>query len=125
MEKLQKFQDDRLIIQIEESSYLIKIIWLGECSSRNPSLFLAPILEEQYKISHAQLKKIIFDFTKTQYMNSAGIIPIIKFLKKIGDDGGSIQVLYNRFERWQSVLIGELKIFETEDNRIQIMGVDR
>ena len=58
-------------------------------------------------------------------MNSAGIIPIIKFLKKIGDDGGSIQVLYNRFERWQSVLIGELKIFETEDNRIQIMGVDR
>ena len=56
-------------------------------------------------------------------MNSAAIIPIIKILKLAGDTGLSVQVFYNQFERWQSVLLGELRIFETEDDRIQVIGI--
>lgn len=125
MEIIKTYKDDKLVIQVEDLAHTIIITWLGECSAKNPVSFLGAILEEQYKISCSKSKKLIFDFTKTQYMNSSAIIPIIKFLKMIGEKGGVIQVKYNRFERWQSVLIGELKMFETEDGRIQIIGVDK
>ena len=65
---------------------------------------------------------MVLNFKQTKYMNSAGIIPIIRILKIIRDERGSVQVRFNISEKWQTVLIGELKIFETEDNRVQILG---
>ncbi|MBK8395153.1 MAG: hypothetical protein IPL26_07890 [Leptospiraceae bacterium] len=122
MEKVQTLQDGKLIIEIEELQNLIKITWLGECTSKNPSEFLNPILNEQYKLCLQKNKQMVLNFKQTKYMNSAGIIPIIRILKIIRDERGSVQVRFNISEKWQTVLIGELKIFETEDNRVQILG---
>lgn len=124
MNKIQTFTENKLKIQVEEHEDQIKIFWIGESTSRNPAQFLDPILNEKFQIVKTTFKRMIFDFTKAEYMNSAAIIPIIKILKLAGDTGHSIQVFYNRFERWQSVLIGELRIFETEDDRIQVIGID-
>jgi len=124
MKKIQTFTENKLKIQVEEHEDQIKIFWIGESTSRNPAQFLDPILSENFKTVQTTFKRMILDFTKAEYMNSAAIIPIIKFLKLAGDTGLFVQVFYNRFERWQSVLIGELKIFETDDDRIQIIGID-
>lgn len=124
MKKIQTYTDNKLKLRVEEHENLIKIFWIGESTSRNPAEFLDPILNEKFQIIKKTFKRMIFDFTKAEYMNSAAIIPIIKILKYAGDNGYSIQVFYNRFERWQSILIGELRIFETEDERIQVIGID-
>ena len=116
MNKIQTFTENKLLIQVEEHKDKIKIFWIGESTSRNPAQFLDPILQTTFK-------RLILDFTKAEYMNSAAIIPIIKILKLAGDTGLSVQVFYNQFERWQSVLLGELRIFETEDDRIQVIGI--
>lgn len=125
MEKIQVFREQKLKIQVEEHEHLIKIFWEGECTSRNPSLFLDPILNDNYKIIQSTYKRLILDFTKAEYMNSAAIIPVIKILKLAKDNGLCVQVIYNQSVRWQSVLIGELRIFETEDERIQVIGISR
>ncbi|MBK9501997.1 MAG: hypothetical protein IPQ05_18065 [Leptospiraceae bacterium] len=123
MNKIQTFTENKLLIQVEEHEDQIKIFWIGESTSRNPAQFLDPILNENFKIIQTTFKRLILDFTKAEYMNSAAIIPIIKILKLAGDSGLNVQVFYNQFERWQSVLIGELRIFETEDDRIQVIGI--
>ena len=123
MNKIQTFTENKLLIQVEEHEDQIKIFWIGESTSRNPAQFLDPILNENFKIIQTTFKRLILDFTKAEYMNSAAIIPIIKILKLAGDTGLSVQVFYNQFERWQSVLLGELRIFETEDDRIQVIGI--
>ncbi len=123
MNKIQTFTENKLLIQVEEHEDQIKIFWIGESTSRNPAQFLDPILNENFKIIQTTFKRLILDFTKAEYMNSAAIIPIIKILKLAGDSGLNVQVFYNQSERWQSVLIGELRIFETEDDRIQVIGI--
>ena len=123
MNKIQTFTENKLLIQVEEHEDQIKIFWIGESASRNPAQFLDPILHENFKIIQKTFKRLILDFTKAEYMNSAAIIPIIKILKMAGESGLNVQVFYNQFERWQSVLIGELRIFETEDDRIQVIGI--
>ncbi|MBP9885989.1 MAG: hypothetical protein KBF93_06815 [Leptospiraceae bacterium] len=123
MEKTQIFKEEKLEIQVEELQNLIKVRWLGQCTLRNPSQFLMPILNDQLTICIKNSKRLVLDFTKTNQMNSSGVIPIIQILKKVKDNRGSVQVLYNNLERWQTVLIGELKLFETEDNRIQVIGI--
>lgn len=55
-------------------------------------------------------------------MNSAAIMPVIRIMKLIKEGDSSIQVIYDEGVRWQSVLIGELKIFETSDKRVQVIG---
>ncbi len=123
MSKIQTFSENKLLIQVEEHEDQIKIFWIGESTSRNPSQFLDPILNQNFKIIQTTFKRLILDFTKAEYMNSAAIIPIIKILKLAGDSGLNVQVFYNQFTRWQSVLLGELRIFETEDDRIQVIGI--
>ncbi|MDH4262953.1 MAG: hypothetical protein OEV78_07915 [Spirochaetia bacterium] len=121
---IQTFQEGDLKVQIEESKYIIKISWLGQCTLKNPSFFLDPILTEQYGESQKSIKRMVFDFTKFKFMNSSAIIPIIRILKMAKDSRASVHVLYNQNERWQSILLGELKIFETEDGRIQVLGAN-
>ena len=81
MNKIQTFTENKLLIQVEEHEDQIKIFWIGESTSRNPAQFLDPILNENFKIIQTTFKRLILDFTKAEYMNSAAIIPIIKILK--------------------------------------------
>ncbi|MBK9501388.1 MAG: hypothetical protein IPO06_18845 [Leptospiraceae bacterium] len=122
MEKKQAFQEYKLKLQVEEFLTIIRITWTGECTSRNPSDFLNPLMDKYYKIAQSTQKKLVFDFLKTEYMNSAAIMPVIRIMKLIKEGDSSIQVIYDEGVRWQSVLIGELKIFETNDKRVQVIG---
>jgi len=122
MENIQTYQDYKLKVKAEESLHSIIITWTGECTSRNPSDFLNPLLDKYYKTIQSTRKKFIFDFIKTEYMNSAAIMPVIRIIKLIKDGDSSIQVIYNENVRWQAYLIGELKVFETEDKRVRIIG---
>ncbi|MDH5717051.1 MAG: hypothetical protein OEZ22_05380 [Spirochaetia bacterium] len=118
------YEKDKLKIEIETASYLIRIRWLGECTLKNPAEFLDPILTDQLNLSlQKPMKKIILDFQKFSFMNSSAIIPIIKILKSARDGKGTIQVLYNKNIQWQEVLLGELKLFETPDKKVQIRGL--
>jgi hypothetical protein len=115
------YQTGELTINVESTKYTIKVTWLGNCTLKNPGEFLDPILLKEYEKSQKELKRLIFDFTKFKFMNSSAIIPIIKILKTVKNHHGSIHVLYNSEERWQNILLGELKIFETEDSRVKIL----
>ncbi|MDH4199802.1 MAG: hypothetical protein OEV66_05400 [Spirochaetia bacterium] len=123
MKNIETYHEGDLTIQVEKSDHVITISWLGKCTLKNPSLFLDPILSELYMKSYSEIKRMICDFTKFSFMNSSAIIPVIKILKMARDGRGSVHVIYNKNERWQEILLGELKIFETDDNRVQIKGV--
>ena len=118
------FKKEDLEIYIEYLEHFIKIYWLGKCTLKNPAEFIDPILEEVIHENKNPRKRIIFNFQDFAFMNSSAIIPIISILKEIKKAGkGSAHVHYNKKERWQEILLGELKLFETDDKRIQIKGI--
>ena len=123
MSEIQTYEEGDLKIEIAHGTHLIQMKWLGKCTMKNPSLFLDPIIDEEYELSQRTNKKVIFDFTKFSYMNSSAIIPIIKILKRVRDGRGYVHVHYDKEEKWQKIILGELKVFETTDGRIQIKGV--
>lgn len=120
--RTESYTEGDLTLNVEETKFLIRIEWLGRCTMQSPAIFLDPIILREYQNSLKDLKRLIFDFTSFESMNSSAIIPIINILKRVKNGRGSIHVLYNAEQRWQKILLGELKIFETEDDRIQILA---
>jgi len=123
MNEMETYEEGDLKIQIDRSDFLLRMIWLGKCTLKEPSKFLDPIINELYVESQKSAKKLLFDFTNFTFMNSSAIIPIIKTLKTIREGRGVVHVHYNKEEKWQRTLIGELRVFQTDDSRIQIKGV--
>ncbi|MDH5721085.1 MAG: SiaC family regulatory phosphoprotein [Spirochaetia bacterium] len=124
MAKNKIFEKEQLKLYLEYQDHIIKINWLGKCTLKNPSEFIDPILEDVVKNNKNPTRRIVFDFQNFTFMNSSAIIPIISILKNIKKaERGSVHVHYNKEERWQEILLGELKLFETDDKRIQIKGI--
>jgi len=123
MSDIEAYEEEDLKIEIQKTDYLLRMSWLGKCTLKNPSKFLDPIIGNLYAESNKSAKKLLFDFTKFTFMNSSAIIPIIKILKTVRDGRGIVHVHYNKEEKWQQTLIGELRVFQTDDKRIQIIGV--
>jgi len=110
-----------LNLEITENEY-ISIIWHGKSTERNPGNFLNPILSETLSRSTAEGKTIIMDFRELEFMNSSTVTPVAKMLEQGKKGSNSITVYYNKTKKWQELSFSALKIFETDDDRISVIG---
>lgn len=105
-----------------ENADSLVLSWDGKSNERNPGDFLTPILHEILDKSNTLNKKIILDFQAMEYMNSSSISPISKLVDKVRNNSNSISVIYQKSKKWQELCFSALKIFETPDKRIEIVG---
>ena len=117
------YTDGYLSIEIDSSPNNIFVNWTGKSTSRNPGIFLTPILQQIIMDSDYGAKEIVLDFRKLSYMNSSTISPIIKFLNKIKIGSERVSLLYLKSLKWQDLSFSALTIFKTKDDRIMIKGI--
>ena len=74
------------------------------------------------KKGNEQNKEIVLDFREIEYMNSSTITPIIKILERAKRGKSKITILYKGSLKWQQLIFSALEIFQTRDERVQIIG---
>jgi hypothetical protein len=124
MKKIELFEDGLLQIELIENTNSITLVWTGKSTHRKPSEFISPILAETIRRSNASKKRIIMDFRRLEYMNSSTITPIIKILERAKRGATEITLLYNKSLKWQDLSFSALEIFETQDSKVEIKGVE-
>jgi len=122
MAKKKTYTKNLLTIEILEDDNGIRAIWRGRSIEREPSEFIAPILNGIIKSSNYKNKFVELDFQKLTYMNSSTITPIIKVLERAKRGTAQITVLFDKTLKWQDLNFSALSIFETNDSRIKIEG---
>ncbi len=123
METKQTFTEDELTIELVEDPEQIALHWLGRSVQRNPGEFLIPILTDSLQKSLERNKAMIWNFRELQHMNSSTITPLIKALQIANKGTHRIQVLYKKEKKWQDLSFSALRVFETRDGRIKIVGL--
>jgi hypothetical protein len=124
MKKIELFEDGLLQIELIENTNSITMVWTGKSTHRKPSEFISPILAETIRRSNASKKRIIMDFRRLEYMNSSTITPVIKILERAKRGATEITLLYNKSLKWQDLSFSALEIFETQDSKVEIKGVE-
>jgi hypothetical protein len=122
MKKIEVFKNNLLQIDLVENDTSISSNWKGKSVDRKPGLFITPILMKLLKIGNDDDKEIVLDFRDIEYMNSSTITPVIKVLERAKRRKGKITVLYKKSLKWQVLIFSALEIFQTKDQKVQILG---
>ncbi len=123
MSKQKVHASTHLTITVDENDTSIKVIWKGKSIDREPSKFISPILVEVLDSAYSLNKRIVMDFQELTYMNSSTVTPIIKILERARKSVNKISIFYQKKTKWQELSFSALKIFSTEDNRLEIEGL--
>ena len=123
MNKLKKFSEKHLTVEVFEKKERIYVVWKGKSIDREPTKFLSPVLSEILEMANNGGKRVILDFSELSYMNSSTITPIIKILERAKKGVTKISIFYQKAINWQELNFSALEIFETTNNRIEIIGL--
>ncbi len=118
------FESSLLKITLQEDEDQINVKWNGKSVERDPSIFLTPILLNVLESSTSDNKPIRMDFTELEYLNSSTITPIIKILERAKRGNNFLTLVYKKSLKWQDLSFSALEIFQTQDQRVAIKGLD-
>lgn len=124
MKQPEIFESGLLKITVQENETQIDVKWNGKSVERDPSTFITPILLNVLKLSSSSKKAIKMDFTELEYLNSSTITPIIKILERAKRGDNYLTVIYKKSLKWQDLSFSALEIFQTQDRRIEIKGLN-
>lgn len=124
MKQPEIFESGLLKITVQENEIQIDVKWNGKSVERDPSTFITPILLNVLKLSSSSKKAIKMDFTELEYLNSSTITPIIKILERAKRGDNYLTVIYKKSLKWQDLSFSALEIFQTQDRRIEIKGLN-
>lgn len=122
MAKFEGIQEGPLTIGREDRDGELVLVFEGKSILRDPTELLQPLLFDSLSEASESSLTLVLDFRKLTYMNSSTFTPVVKTLEKARVGTGSVRVLFNSEERWQSVSFAALSIFATRDGRISVSG---
>lgn len=98
---------DDLTIRIEQSSAQVKVVWQGISDARDPGTHLSPYLDKLVEgVSGAE---VIVDFCAMEYMNSATIAPILRFVRALEKVSSKVIVIYDQSKTFQRTTFSAIK----------------
>jgi len=124
MKQPEIFESSLLKITLQENDEQINVKWNGKSVDRDPSTFLTPILLNVLESSTRDEKAIELDFRELEYLNSSTITPIIKILERAKRGNNYLTIIYKKSLKWQDLSFSALEIFQTQDGRVAIKGLD-
>lgn len=124
MTETKVFEQNLLKIHTTDDDDSIHIGLTGKSVDRDPGQLIMPILLDALKRTGDTNRHIILNFCELKYMNSSTITPIIKILERAKRGNNSLTLLYNKSLKWQALSFSALEIFQTNDNRIEIKGIE-
>ena len=117
------YTDDQLTIEVTEDDANVSLVWKGRSIVRNPNDFVMPIMLDALSVANESGKRLRLEFQELEYMNSSTLTPIIKILERARRGETQLTVVYKESLRWQDLSFAALRIFETQDARVEIKGI--
>ena len=117
------YTDDQLTIEVTEDDANVSLVWKGRSIVRKPNDFVMPIMLDALSVANESGKRLVLDFQELEYMNSSTLTPIIKILERARRGETQLTVIYKESLRWQDLSFAALRIFETQDTRVEIKGI--
>ena len=114
---------NQLELNVSEDHDSVHVQWKGKSVDRDPSGFIAPILSDALENCIERNKKLVLDFQELEFMNSSTITPVSKIIELGKSRSARIEVIYQKSKNWQELNFSALRIFETKDKQIEIMGL--
>jgi hypothetical protein len=114
---------NQLELNVSEDHDSVHVQWKGKSVDRDPSDFTTPILSKALEKCIEKNKKLVLDFQELEFMNSSTITPVSKILELGKSRSARINVIYQKSKNWQELNFSALRIFETKDKQIEIMGL--
>jgi hypothetical protein len=95
-------------IRVHEAPEKMDVQILGEISMKDPSAVLMPHFEDIHRRAlDRSLEEVRLDLTGLDYLNSAGILALIKWIKMVQDVPGDrrykLHVVYTTEKNWQRI----------------------
>ncbi|MBI4978360.1 MAG: hypothetical protein HZC28_12845 [Spirochaetes bacterium] len=121
----ERYDNDMLHIEIFKDERSLTMHFTGKSILRNPAEFVMPIVLNALTEAKNRGQRLVLDFRDLLYMNSSTLTPVIKILEKARVSDGEVTVLYNKAMKWQDISFSALGIFQTNDHRILIEGIEK
>jgi hypothetical protein len=112
-----------LTLELHEDEGSIRVNWLGKSTAREPGRFILSVLLKGVELSTLRKVPLVLDFQNIAYMNSSTITPIIRLLEQAKRATHAVRLVYKKDLKWQSLNFTALNVFQTDDKRIEIVGV--
>src|SRR4030067_1546085 len=122
MPNKKKFNKNVLEIEVNEDEISISVKIKGKSVDRDPSDFITPILSDCLNTCTKNDKELILDFQELEFMSSSTITPVSRILEIGKLRSARIKIIYQKSKKWQYLNFSALRIFETNDRRIEIIG---
>ncbi|WP_394827725.1 hypothetical protein [Pendulispora albinea] len=126
MGAVERFSHDGLTIEVFESHASAQVIWRGVSEARDPDAVLVPFLNalaDRWRVGKS--KPVTVDFRPFEYMNSATVIPILQFVKRLDAAGVRTRVIYDQSVSWQRVNFRCMKTIARTLTNIEVCSEPR
>ena len=101
---MQNFHDHELDLELDESQpALIRVVWKGQSTGRNPALILRPWFDQLYAYAKTKLAAVEMDFLVFEHFNSSTISAMVHIINAAREQGVALSVRYDKGVRWQSL----------------------
>jgi anti-anti-sigma regulatory factor len=98
MTEVSKFERDGLAFVVTRSKQSAVVAWEGVSDARDPRAFLDSVMQQVVK--DLTDFEVTIDFRRLEYMNSATVAPLIKFIKTLDASSSSVLVVFSTAD-WQ------------------------
>jgi hypothetical protein len=119
-----RFSKNLLELEVNEDEASIRVTFKGKSVDRDPSDFITPVLSDCLDACSRQDKEMVLDFRELEFMSSSTITPVSRILEMGKLRSNRIKIIYLKSKKWQDLNFSALRIFETHDGRIEVMGID-
>ncbi|NUP07820.1 MAG: hypothetical protein HOW73_17365 [Polyangiaceae bacterium] len=101
MSGVELFSEQALSIEVCDTGAGVRVTWRGKSDIREPDNKLIPFLDQLAE--RLKNRKVTIDFRRFEYMNSATVSPIIRFVRRLDRNAASTVLVYDPLIDWQRV----------------------
>jgi hypothetical protein len=102
---------EELAIRTSQEGEVSNIAWTGLCEVQDPEVTIGPFLRGL--IPSLVNRKVVMDFRKLEYMNSATMQPLFLLLKELNTNQIQTTILYDPGTEWQRISFRSIKAVTT------------
>lgn len=111
-----------LRIRIERADDRVTIRWEGVSEARDPGTELVPYLDKLVEGLHGA--HVWIDFCAMEYMNSATIAPILRFIRALDKECPQVTVIYDRTKTFQRTTFSAIKALGIVLSKLEVIARD-
>lgn len=118
---MDELQVDGLTIRIEQRDDRARVLWQGVSEAREPGAHISPFLDKV--VEDVRGLAVDIDFSAMEYMNSATVAPILRFIRALERECVAITILYDHKKTFQRTMFSAIKALGIVLEKLEVRAV--